>query len=149
MTRLVIAYACLVGLLATGAFADSQKSYPDLTGIWSTDNQQAAFAKTHPRLGDKLITAQQEFEIYRQEGSLLWAENRWRKDSSADWNIEYASGAFMPDSNDEFVFAEIGPPPPDGSATHTVFGEFEDGELHLTGVGNGVAFHSILRRQPR
>ncbi len=147
MMRFPASLICLTVLFGIIATAEAGEHYPDLTGIWSTDDQKVAFARTHELFSDQMIDVEQEIEVYRQEGNLLWVEHRWRRDASAAWSVEYATGAFMPDSDDEFVLGEIGPPPLEGSATNTFFGKIEDGDMHLIGIGNGLALSSVLQRK--
>lgn len=147
LPKTLIALALVLPLLmTTGASADR---FPSITGTWS-GSYTVAFPRNHPQHPDQALPTQMELEVYRQEGHLVWAINRWRRDEASDWVVEYATGAFDLDDRDEFVLTEEGPAAEDWINTGFFLGELDDGKLYLNyvGQGDGISFSAELRRKP-
>lgn len=144
-SKTLIAFALAGPLLfATGAHADR---FPSVTGTWS-GSYAVAFPRDHPHHPDQALVRQMELDVYKQEGNLFWATNRWRKDEESDWVVEYATGAFDLDERDEFVLTKHRPAAEDRTNPGFFLGELDDGKLYLNhaGQGNGISFSVELRR---
>ena len=91
-----------------------------------------------------------ELEIYKQEENLIWVINRWRRNESDPWGVEYGTGSFELDDRSDLVIAEAGPSPESWVNTGRFSGELEDGDLYLTCIGpnDGLSFSISLTRKP-
>lgn len=125
------------------------KRFPSVEGIW-TGTYKVAFPARHPMYPDQSIETAMELEVYKQEDNLIWVINRWRRDESHPWVVEYGTGSFDLDDRSDLYIAEEADPASEPWVNTGVFtGEYEDGDLYLNylGQGDGVTFSVRLRRK--
>ncbi|MEM1369366.1 MAG: hypothetical protein AAGG02_15425 [Cyanobacteria bacterium P01_H01_bin.15] len=134
---------------STFGYAAFANTFPDVRGTWS-GSYQVAFPNGHPDYPDQSVSTSMELEVYKQEGNLIWVINRWRRNNSDDWVIEYGTGTFDLDEQDELVIAEKEESPEiPGVNTGMFIGEYEKGALYLNyiGVDGGMTFSVELRKR--
>jgi hypothetical protein len=140
-------------LVATGMTAQAQTDstsgeFPDLVGIWEGE-YAAAFARSNSEHPDDTAFIEMQLDVYRQDGNLFWAMNRWRQAGTAEWLVEETTGTFRLDDPTALVIAENAPTPVDWSASGYFDGRVVDDALFLAfiGIGTGTTFAVELDRR--
>ena len=119
----------------------------DLSGTWK-GSYHAAFPSNHSHHHESSVKIDMELDIYRQDGHLMWIENRWRPHGQENWNTEFGTGVLSDIETGTVYFVEINPSPDVGS-TGVFEGKYVDGKLHLVylGIGKGISFSVVLERK--
>lgn len=146
-TGLRIAPLALWLLFAPSSSFGQSNEFPDITGIWEGE-YPVAFAESNPLHPGGLETIEMQLDVYRQEGNLFWAHNRWRAVGTAEWIGEEATGTFRLDDPTAFFVVESAPTPSDWASTGFFVGTATDDMITLTyvGVATGTSFSVELDR---
>ena len=148
--RAVPAIAVIV-LSSISGHSVSANEFPDVRGTWS-GTYKVAFPNGHPEFSNQSVATSMELDVYKQEGNLIWVINRWRRNNSDAWVVEYGTGSFDLDEPDELIIAEEKPSQEaPGINTGVFIGEYDKGILYLNYVGTdaGITFSVQLQKHSK
>lgn len=141
--RLMLLF-CMVFLFSASLWAED---VVDLTGTWH-GSYHAAFPSGHKLHHETSLEIDMELKVYKQEGNLIWIENRWRPRGTEDRHSEFGTGVLSDWEPGVVNIVETDPSPAVGS-TGMFQGKLVDGKMHLVylGVGRGISFSVTLERK--
>jgi hypothetical protein len=122
------------------------KETVDLMGDWH-GSYSAAFPADHDPHDETSVKIDMVLKVYKQEGNLIWVENRWRPQGEETWKSEFGTGV-LPDWESGAVHIVENDPRPGVGSTGVFQGKLRGQKLHLIylGVGGGISFSVTLER---